>query len=168
MTAETQDAAERQSESEKFESMFRNLGHLDVQVTDLTETASGRVVRLLLPRSGKVSLHDLKMSAAKIEVILRLRRNAVRFTEGEHAADIIMSLNEHAVPGESIEQVVTHRIELIGIWASAGDGEAAHAAEDKLYQDALDAIAAGTVTDPAALAKAVLVTQKISFSRVTA
>lgn len=168
MTAETQDDTERQAESEKFESMFRNLGRLDVQVTDITETTSGRVVRLLLPTSGKVSLRILEMSAAKIEIILRLRPDTVRFAIGEHAADIIMSLNEHVMPGSSIEQAVTERVGRISLLAKAGDDEAARVAEDELYKDALDAIAANAVIDPSALAKAVLTSQKIKFARFAA
>jgi hypothetical protein len=46
----------------------------------------------------------------------------------------------------------------------AGDDEAAHSDEDRLWEDVLRAIAAGT-ENPAALASAALKTQDIDFNR---
>ncbi len=51
------------------------------------------------------------------------------------------------------------------IRAVKNDDEAAHAAEDKLYRDALKAIAEGTCAEPAGVARIVLGTQKIKFRR---
>lgn len=165
MTTDAKDDSERQDQMAKFEHMFRSLGRHDVEVTDLTETASGRVVRLQLPASGKVSLNDLKLCRASVEIILHLRPDTVRFEYGEHAADIIMSLNEHINPGSNIEQTVIERIGRIILLAKAGDDEAAHIAEDELYRDAMDAIASSAVIDPIALARTVTSTRKISFHR---
>lgn len=47
----------------------------------------------------------------------------------------------------------------------ADDDESAHCAEDRLWQEVLEAIANGTATDPAACAEVALETRDIDFSR---
>jgi hypothetical protein len=54
------------------------------------------------------------------------------------------------------------------IRAIANDDEAAHEAEDDLYEALLRSIAGGTCADPAACAKAALATKGIGFFRWTA
>jgi hypothetical protein len=47
----------------------------------------------------------------------------------------------------------------------AGDDEAAHSLEDKLHHDVLEAIAAGKCENPRELAREVIQTKNIQFSR---
>lgn len=56
------------------------------------------------------------------------------------------------------------RREVANIARMAGDDEGAHAAEDALHQEVLQAIAAGAADAPA-LARAALKTRDIEFSR---
>ena len=48
---------------------------------------------------------------------------------------------------------------------AAGDGEAAHAAEDDMCARVLDAIAHGSTADPARLARLALSSSEIKFTR---
>lgn len=51
------------------------------------------------------------------------------------------------------------------IEAMAGDDEAAHSEEDRLWESVLMAIANGETADPAACARAALKTKNIDFQR---
>jgi hypothetical protein len=90
-----------QEEMTKFEHMFREVGCSGVQVLGLASERSGRVLRLQLPRSGKITLSTLEGCAGQIAVILRLKPGAVEFSIGEHSGDIILRLREHEVLVES-------------------------------------------------------------------
>jgi len=95
------DAEAMAEEMAKFDHMFNQIGCQGVQTVDFREEKSGRVLRLQLPRSGKVTLSTLESAAKQIEVILRLKAGAVEFTPGEHSGDIVMRLREHEVLVES-------------------------------------------------------------------
>lgn len=90
-------AAERQAEMDKFAHMFSEIGCKGVQVVDYAEEKTGRILRLQLPRSGKVTLTTLEAAAKQIQVILRLKDGGVEFTTGDHSADIMMKLREREV-----------------------------------------------------------------------
>lgn len=62
---------------------------------------------------------------------------------------------------------IVEKQELIRRYADAGDSEAAHTEEDRLYREVLQAIAAGT-TKARILAAYAIDTQKIAFSRWSA
>jgi hypothetical protein len=91
------DAETLAEEMAKFEHMFNQIGCAGVQVVDFHEEKSGRVLRLQLPRSGKITLTTLESAAKQIEVILRLKAGAAEFTPGDHSGDIIMRLREREV-----------------------------------------------------------------------
>lgn len=95
--------AEKREEMLKFEHMFRTLGFTEevngeeqssVRVMDLSHELAGRVVRLQLPRSGKVTLRDLEQVAHRIEVILRMRPGTAEFGHDGHAGDVTLRLRE--------------------------------------------------------------------------
>ena len=65
-----------------------------VRVMGLEESTSGRVLRLQLPRSGKVKLATLIEQSRTIEVMLQAQEGAVGFELGTHAGDVIMRLRE--------------------------------------------------------------------------
>ena len=93
--------AEARAEMAKFEHMLSEIGCPGVQVLSLAEERTGRVLRLQLPRSGKVTVTTLGEAVGKIEVILRLRPGGVEFTIGEHAGDVVMRLREREVLTEA-------------------------------------------------------------------
>ena len=73
-------------------------------------------------------------------------------------ADTITPRNQTMTP-EAIEA----RVEAIR--AESGDDESAHASEDALHQDVLQAIADGNAEDPKLCAFVALTTSEIEFSR---
>lgn len=93
---------ERVREIGLFKNMFDELvpvpaGHAGVDVTDVREERAGRVVRLKLPRSGKITMASLTEVTPRIEVILELRPGSVEFLVGDNSSDVIMKLREREV-----------------------------------------------------------------------
>jgi hypothetical protein len=87
---------------EKWENLFAEHGAEGVQVLDLREERAGRVLRLQLPRSGRVTKTTLEGIAHNIEVSLRLAEGAVEFSHASSSADIVMRVREKDVLAQKI------------------------------------------------------------------
>ena len=98
--AEEDPEAERRREMARFETMFAEAGQEGVQVTDLKEERSGRVLKLALPASGKVTLASLQGTQNGFEVTLRAQPGAVEFAHGSHSGEVVMRVREKYVLNE--------------------------------------------------------------------
>ena len=65
-----------------------------VRVVSLEESPAGRVLRLQLPRTGRVTVTTLRDVARTIEVMLQAQEGAVGFELGSHSGDVIMRIRE--------------------------------------------------------------------------
>ena len=92
-------------ERARFEYMFSRVDCEGVQVTGIAQERSGRALRLVLPRSGKVTIDTLENAVRRIEVILRLKPGAVRFETGDNSGDIIMRLREREVLVQEMQKL---------------------------------------------------------------
>ena len=105
--------AEKREEMAKFEHMFSTLGFGEegdgVQVVDMNTEPSGPVLRLQLPRSGKVTIRDLEQAAHRIEVILRMKPGTAEFGHAEHSADVILRLRQRDFLSGTIPFRAEHR-----------------------------------------------------------
>jgi hypothetical protein len=87
-----------QRELANWDYMFEQVGCPGVKTTEIRHERSGRILRLRLPREGKLqSIETLENARKKIEIIMELRPNAVSFDHGDHSADIWMRLREKNV-----------------------------------------------------------------------
>lgn len=92
--------ADAKAEMARFEAMFAKAGQADVQVLELRESKAGRLLTLLLPRSGKVTLASLEGCASSFEVSLQAQPGAVEFAYGSHSGEVIMRIREKYVLNE--------------------------------------------------------------------
>jgi FtsK/SpoIIIE family len=85
-------------EMRKFERLLAEvlpeLKENPVRVVSLEEGASGRVLRLQLPRTGGATITTLRDKARTIEVMLQAQEGAVSFDLGDHSGDVIMRVRE--------------------------------------------------------------------------
>jgi hypothetical protein len=95
MTGQT---ASQQDEIPRWEYMFGLLGCSGVKVTKLIYERNGRILQLMLPRTGDITISSLREILPRVEVILRLPSGAVDLEEAEHAGDIRMTLHERQAP----------------------------------------------------------------------
>ena len=94
---------EEEDELEDFTHMFSTIEGCDgVEAVEIRQERSGRVVRLQLPRTGRVTMANLETVAGRIEVILHLKRGAVDFFHASHSGDVVMRLRERNVLADKI------------------------------------------------------------------
>ena len=87
-------AVEHQKEMRRFETMFAEAGQAGVTVLDLSESRSGRILRLALPDHGKVTVAGLQGSIGTFEVRLRAQPGAIEIKAGAHAGEAVMRIRE--------------------------------------------------------------------------
>jgi hypothetical protein len=97
--------AERQREMDLFATMFADFGitagkdpltgePVPVRVTGLSEERWGRLVRIVLPKSGQVTIEDFRSRARNFEVALEAQEGAVMFESGSTSSEVIMKVRE--------------------------------------------------------------------------
>lgn len=72
-----------------------------VDVAELTEEQWGRRLRIVLPRSGKITVDDFQARARNFEVALNAQEGAVSFETGPVSSELVMKVRERdglAVP----------------------------------------------------------------------
>ena len=105
---------EEEDELANFTHMFSEIdGCGGVEAVDITEERSGRVVRLQLPRTGRVTMANLEAVSTRIEVILHLKRGAVDFYHASHSGDVVMRLRERNVLASKIFMKPEHQASTI-------------------------------------------------------
>jgi len=96
---------DNQVQRELFATMFADFGivagthpitgePVPVEVVSLSEERWGRLVRILLPKSGKVTIEDFRSKARNFEVALQAQEGAVMFEAGATSSEVLMKLRE--------------------------------------------------------------------------
>ena len=99
-----EDAAgrERRAALSKWGNMLALLGAEGVTARSEDTTRAGRVIRLTLPSSGKVTIRHLHALTDGLAAALHLQPSSVWFEQGKHAAEVLMHLEEN----DALSQVV--------------------------------------------------------------
>jgi hypothetical protein len=114
----------------RWASVLAGLGVEGVTARREDETRAGRDVTLAMPASGKVTIRSVRMVADGVAAALRLPEGSVYFTEGRHAAEVIMHLDEHdALAGDLPMPADTSLLTVAEplVIGATGDGEPAAA-----------------------------------------
>jgi hypothetical protein len=96
---------DNQVQRELFATMFADFGitagvhpitgePVPVEVTALSEERWGRLVRIRLPQSGKVTIEDFRAKARNFEVALQGQEGAVMFEAGSTSSEVLMKVRE--------------------------------------------------------------------------
>lgn len=59
----------------------------------------GRVVRFTLPRTGNITINTIRYMLPRVEVGIRCKPGAIRAELGDHAGDIVLTINEGPAQG---------------------------------------------------------------------
>ena len=84
----------------------RTLARMDapgVVVEEIVTTRAGEDVFLTLPAKGNVTFESLRETGHRIEISRRLKRGAIRFSEGEESHQVVMHVTKREVLKETID-----------------------------------------------------------------
>lgn len=86
----------------RWAAMFAGLGVDGVTATADKEGRGGRVVTLMLPASGRVTIRHLHGLVDGVAAALHLQPGSVRFEQGSHAAEVVMHLDVADILAEEV------------------------------------------------------------------
>jgi S-DNA-T family DNA segregation ATPase FtsK/SpoIIIE len=82
--------------------LLERIGHPGVKIVGREETASGYVLALRLPSSGRVTITKLRGDVERLEVAADTRRGSLYFEEGATARDVRLHVTERDFLAETI------------------------------------------------------------------
>ena len=105
LQAQANKRLEIESSQEKtgWQNTFARLGASGVKVDDITRTRAGSDVHLLLPSKGDVTFETIRELQGRIETSRKLKRGAIRFSEGEHGHEVTMHVTTREVLKETVD-----------------------------------------------------------------
>ncbi|HLX49051.1 MAG TPA: hypothetical protein VKS82_12025 [Streptosporangiaceae bacterium] len=111
-TQRVQEAARRAEEAERvarqlaiknhWPMLLERIGHPGVKIVGREETASGYVLALRLPSSGRVTITKLRHDLERLEVAADTRRGSLHFEEGVTARDVLLHVSQRDFLAETI------------------------------------------------------------------
>jgi S-DNA-T family DNA segregation ATPase FtsK/SpoIIIE len=111
-TQRAEEAARRAEEAERvarqlaienhWPMLLERIGHPGIKIVGRQETASGYVLALRLPSSGRVTITKLRGDLERLEVAADTRRGSLYFEEGVTARDVLLHVTERDFLAETI------------------------------------------------------------------
>lgn len=76
---------------------------ISLDVYSLEEDKAGRVVRIRLPKHGKITIEDMRSKVRNFEVAMNAQDGAITFWQGRDSADVIMKVRERDGLADSVK-----------------------------------------------------------------
>jgi hypothetical protein len=100
--AEAERLAEQLAIRNHWPRLLERIGHPGIKIVSRQDTASGYVLALRLPSSGRVTITKLRMDLERLEVAADTRRGSLHFEEGETARDVLLYVSKRDFLAETI------------------------------------------------------------------